>query len=267
MASELSVLAYLLNRLSEENRRSRDFTLGTLTDALRETIACFPIYRTYIDADVGRVSERDQEYVRQAIRVAKRRNRSMSASIFNFVEDTLLLRWPEGLDAEARREHARFVMKFQQLTGPIMAKGVEDTSFYIFNRLVSLNEVGGEPAHFGMPVEAFHQWIGARGERWPHAMNSTSTHDTKRSEDARGCARVHPRALRDPGPLAGACAALGADERRQAADGRRTPHPRPQRRVPPLPDAGRRLAAGGAGRGGARRLRRAHPAVHGEGDA
>ncbi|CAN5354247.1 malto-oligosyltrehalose synthase [soil metagenome] len=189
MASELSVLAHLLNRLSEENRRSRDFTLGTLTDALRETIACFPIYRTYIDADVGRVSERDQEYVRQAIRVAKRRNRSMSASIFNFVEDTLLLRWPEGLDAEARREHARFVMKFQQLTGPIMAKGVEDTSFYIFNRLVSLNEVGGEPAHFGMPVEAFHQWIGARGERWPHAMNSTSTHDTKRSEDVR--ARIH----------------------------------------------------------------------------
>ncbi len=189
LASELNVLAHLLNRLSEQNRRSRDFTLGILTDALRETVACFPVYRTYIHAEVGRVSERDSQYIERAVREAKRRNRSLSASIFDFVRDTLLLRWPENLDEEAREEHARFVMKFQQLTGPVMAKGVEDTAFYVYNRLVSLNEVGGEPAQFGLPVEAFHQWIARRGKRWPHAMNSTSTHDTKRSEDVR--ARIH----------------------------------------------------------------------------
>ena len=185
LASELNVLAHLLNRLSEQNRRSRDFTLGSLTDALRETIACFPVYRTYIDAHSGQISERDQQYVVEAVRQAKRRNRSTSTLIFDFVRDILLLRWPDDLDEDARREHARFVMKFQQVTGPIMAKGVEDTAFYIYNRLVSLNEVGGEPDAFGLAPAEFHQWIQSRQNSWPHAMNSTSTHDTKRSEDVR----------------------------------------------------------------------------------
>jgi (1->4)-alpha-D-glucan 1-alpha-D-glucosylmutase len=189
LASELNVLGHLLDRLSERNRRSRDFTLGSLTDALREIIACFPVYRTYIDARSGRVSDRDQGYIERATDTALRRNRSMSAAAFAFVRDTLLLRWPRNLNAEDRAEHVEFVMKFQQLTGPVMAKGVEDTSFYIFNRLVSLNEVGGEPDRFGIDVEAFHAYVTARAERWPHAMNSTSTHDTKRSEDVR--ARIH----------------------------------------------------------------------------
>jgi (1->4)-alpha-D-glucan 1-alpha-D-glucosylmutase len=109
----------------------------------------------------------------------------MSASLFDFVRDVLLLRWPEGLDDEAREEHARFVMKFQQLTGPVMAKGVEDTAFYVFNRLVSLNEVGGEPDRFGMSVDDFHAFNEERAERWPGALSTTSTHDTKRSEDVR----------------------------------------------------------------------------------
>jgi (1->4)-alpha-D-glucan 1-alpha-D-glucosylmutase len=189
LASELNVLGHQLNRLSERSRRSRDFTLGSLTDALREIIACFPVYRTYIDARIGRVSDNDRSYIEQATDAAMRRNRSMSASVFAFVRDTLLLNWPQGLNDESRAEHAEFVMKFQQLTGPVMAKGVEDTSFYIFNRLVSLNEVGGEPDRFGITVEEFHTYIADRAKRWPHAMNSTSTHDTKRSEDVR--ARIH----------------------------------------------------------------------------
>jgi (1->4)-alpha-D-glucan 1-alpha-D-glucosylmutase len=189
LASELTVLAYLLDRLSEQNRRVRDFTLGNLTHALRETIACFPVYRTYIDAHTGRIGEQDRAHVEQAIRLAKRTNPATNVQVFDFVRDLLLLRWPEGLDEETRAEHARFVMKFQQLTGPVMAKGVEDTSFYIYNRLVSLNEVGGEPDHFGFEPQAFHRWMQERQRRWPHAMNSSSTHDTKRSEDVR--ARIH----------------------------------------------------------------------------
>jgi (1->4)-alpha-D-glucan 1-alpha-D-glucosylmutase len=189
LASELNVLAHQLNRLSERHRRSRDFTLGSLTDALREIIACFPVYRTYVDAQAGRVSDWDRGYLEQATHTAMRRNRTMSTSVFHFVRDTLLLQWPEGLDENARAEHYEFVMKFQQLTGPVMAKGVEDTSFYVFNRLVSLNEVGGEPHRFGIRIEEFHAYVSDRARSWPHEMNSTSTHDTKRSEDVR--ARIH----------------------------------------------------------------------------
>jgi (1->4)-alpha-D-glucan 1-alpha-D-glucosylmutase len=189
LASELNVLGHQLNRISERNRRSRDYTLGSLAEALREIIACFPVYRTYIDARSGRVSDFDRGYIEQATEAALRRNRSMSASVFGFVRDTLLLQWPQNLSESDRAEHGEFVMKFQQLTGPVMAKGVEDTSFYIFNRLISINEVGGEPDHFGLPVEEFHAYIADRAARWPHAMNSTSTHDTKRSEDVRS--RIH----------------------------------------------------------------------------
>ncbi len=185
MASELTVLATMLNRLAERNRCFRDFTFGSLRDALRETIASFPIYRTYIDAQSGRVTERDHGYIDQSVRRAKRRNPSTDVSVFDFIHDLLLLRWPGDLDEAAREEHESFVMKFQQITGPVMAKGVEDTSFYIFNRLISLNEVGGEPDRFGIPVDEFHRQMMERAEKWPHALSSTSTHDTKRSEDIR----------------------------------------------------------------------------------
>src|SRR5690606_22901767 len=185
LVSELNVLAYLLDRISESNRRHRDFTLGSLKDALRETIASFPVYRTYIDAERGRVSPEDRQHVERAIRTAIRRNRATSRSVFDFIRDILLLQWPDDLDAGARERHARFVMKFQQLTGPVMAKGVEDTAFYIFNRLVSLNEVGGEPNRFGVAPHSFHRWIEQRARSWPLALNTTSTHDTKRSEDVR----------------------------------------------------------------------------------
>ena len=185
LASELNVLAYLLNRISEKNRRFRDFTLGSLTDALRETIACFPVYRTYIDAVSGHVSPSDSEQINRALRTAIRRNRATSPTIFEFIRSILLLQWPDDLTAEAREEHARFVMKFQQLSGPVMAKGVEDTSFYIYNRLISLNEVGGEPDRFGIEPEEVHTWLTVRRSIWPYAMNSSSTHDTKRSEDVR----------------------------------------------------------------------------------
>jgi len=185
LVSELTVLTTMLDRISEKNRCYRDFTWGALRDALREVVACFPVYRTYIDAFSGEVGERDRRYVETAVRLARRRNPSVSGRLFDFVRDVLLLQWPAELDEEARREHARFVMKFQQLTGPVMAKGVEDTAFYVFNRLVSLNEVGGEPDRFGVTVDDFHAFNAARAETWPGALSAGSTHDTKRSEDVR----------------------------------------------------------------------------------
>src|SRR5207302_5581533 len=106
-------------------------------------------------------------------------------SIFNFLRDILLFRFPENLDAQAREEHMHFVLKFQQFTGPIMAKGLEDTAFYIYNRLAALNEVGGEPQQFGLGVDAFHQRNLHRLRTWPGSLLATSTHDTKRSEDVR----------------------------------------------------------------------------------
>ena len=185
LISELTVLASMLDRISTENRCFRDFTWGALREGLREMVACFPVYRTYVDARSGDVAQRDREYVEQAIRAAKRRNPDVSATLFDFLRDVLLLRWPDELTPEEREDHARFVMKFQQLTGPVMAKGVEDTTFYLYNRLVSLNEVGGEPNRFGITPDEFHAFNLERAENWPGTMSASSTHDTKRSEDVR----------------------------------------------------------------------------------
>ncbi len=183
LSGELHMLARQVDRLSEKNRWSRDFTLNSLRHALREIIACFPVYRSYI-SERG-LNPTDQAYVESAVRRAKLQNPAISGSIFDFVRDLLLLRYRDS-DTEAdRAEQRRFVGKFQQLTGPVMAKGLEDTAFYVYNRLVSLNEVGGEPSSFGLSVEAFHDYLGQRQARWPRALSSTSTHDTKRSADVR----------------------------------------------------------------------------------
>jgi (1->4)-alpha-D-glucan 1-alpha-D-glucosylmutase len=185
MASEINSLAHQINRISEHNRYFRDFTLNSLRDAIREVIACFPIYRTYIAAETDHVEPRDRTCIEDAIACGKRRNPTIDPSIYDFLRDILLLRYPATFDPAAREEQRTFVMKFQQCTGPVMAKGVEDTTFYIYNRLVSLNEVGGEPQHFGVSVAAFHQQNLERQRDWPAAMLATSTHDTKRSEDVR----------------------------------------------------------------------------------
>jgi (1->4)-alpha-D-glucan 1-alpha-D-glucosylmutase len=178
------VLGNMLDRLSEQNRWYRDFTLEALSRTVRETIACFPVYRTYL-APGQPVTEEDKQIVERAVAAAKRRNPGMEESIFNFLRDVLLFRFPPNLDAKERAEHTHFVLKFQQATGPIMAKGLEDTVFYIYNRLAALNEVGGEPQQFGLSVEAFHERNVDRQRNWPVTLLATSTHDTKRSEDVR----------------------------------------------------------------------------------
>ena len=184
LANDINVLGNMVDRLSEQNRWFRDFTLQALVLAVRETIACFPVYRTYVEPDRP-VGQEDRSVIERAIAAAKRRNPGIEESVFNFLRDLLLLRFPENLDDQAQAEHAHFVLKFQQYTGPIMAKGVEDTAFYIFNRLAALNEVGGEPQEFGSGIAAFHRKNEERQRNWPDSMLNTSTHDTKRSEDVR----------------------------------------------------------------------------------
>src|SRR6202011_5570236 len=184
LANDVNVLGNMVDRLSEQNRWYRDFTLEALARAVRETIACFPVYRTYL-APGQPVSDADRDAIERAIAAAKRRNPAIEESIFNFLRDILLFRFPENLDEKAREAHMHFVLKFQQFTGPIMAKGLEDTAFYIYNRLVALNEVGGEPQQFGLSVDAFHGRNLDRHSSWPTTLLGTSTHDTKRSEDVR----------------------------------------------------------------------------------
>ncbi len=184
LVSEMNALSHRLQRITEKNRRYRDFTLYGLTATLREVIACLDIYRTYI-TESREVSERDQYYVRRAVAEAKRRNPETAGALFDFIGDTLLLRNLDEFRPEDRDDVVEFVMKFQQITGPVMAKSVEDTAFYIDNRLVSLNEVGGHPEEFGTTVSMFHRHNSLMQREWPYTMLTTSTHDTKRSEDVR----------------------------------------------------------------------------------
>jgi len=182
LSSEVYVLTNLLSHLAAADRRARDFTENLLETAVRETIACFPVYRTYIDHR-GQYSDRDRAFIRQAIGRARQRNRDMDASVFDFLENTLLLRGRMGDEIDEGELY--FALKFQQLSGPVMAKGVEDTAFYVYNRFVSSNDVGSAMDAFGITAEEFHAANRERLRSAPDAMLATSTHDTKRSEDVR----------------------------------------------------------------------------------
>ncbi|WP_165243728.1 malto-oligosyltrehalose synthase [Paludisphaera soli] len=184
LSSELHVLANQLERIALRDRRARDFTLNSLRTALREVIAAFPVYRSYITRE--NVLPKDRQLVGRAVGRAKRRNPLLSPAIFDFLTRVLLER-PEGPDAHLDDEPSRadFAGKFQQVTSPVTAKGIEDTTFYIYNRLIALNEVGGEPDHFGASPSSLHRWYARRAQTHPYALTTLSTHDTKRSEDVR----------------------------------------------------------------------------------
>ena len=183
MSSELHVLGNKLDRISERSRWTRDFTLHGLIQALREVISCFPIYRTYTTGVT--VLERDRDYIEHAVAEAKHRNPAASEETFDFIRSILLHNEIETVDADERQLRQEFVGRFQQFTGPMMAKAVEDTAFYRFNRLASLNEVGGDPERYGVDVQEFHDRNRHRQTQYPHGLLATSTHDTKRSEDVR----------------------------------------------------------------------------------
>jgi (1->4)-alpha-D-glucan 1-alpha-D-glucosylmutase len=183
MASDLQLLAHKLNRISERHRRCRDFTLNTLRLALREILACFPVYRTYIGR--GAVSERDRQVLCRAAAQAKRRNPGVDAAAFDFVRDVLLLEAPPEADDATGRQRELFAGRFQQVSSPVMAKGIEDTAFYRYFPLASLNEVGGDPSRGAVSIEEFHRHNLARQRQWPRSLLASTTHDSKRSEDVR----------------------------------------------------------------------------------
>ena len=203
LSSELYVLANYLDRISESDRHTRDFTHTAQRAALFEVVACFPVYRTYVTGE--RVTEEDRRYVDWAITTAKRRSTADDVSIFDFIRRILLLEGLEGRDDTYKRAVVEFSMRFQQFTGPVMAKGMEDTLFYRYNRLVSLNEVGADLRRFAVSPAAFHHANQERQRRWPHAMLCTSSHDTKRSEDVRArlnvLSEICRRLARAPGAL------------------------------------------------------------------
>ena len=200
MASELTVLTDMLDRLAESSRKSRDFTRDSLREVITEVVACFPVYRTYVDED-GWTPE-DRAVVERAIARARRRNPAMESSLFDFFREVMLPRdvepdplpndrrggYPPSTQEEAR-ERLRFAMKLQQYTGPVQAKGLEDTTFYRYNVLLSINEVGGDPGRFGRSIAEVHEANVQRLRHWPLELLATATHDTKMGEDVR--ARVN----------------------------------------------------------------------------
>jgi (1->4)-alpha-D-glucan 1-alpha-D-glucosylmutase len=185
MASELNMLAHRLNVISEKHRSSRDFTLRSLTRALAEIVANFPVYRTYVGEDQQAVSPGEREHIMRAVAQAKRRTPLTSPLIYDWIQDMLTLRFPPWAEEADRREWLEFAMRFQQITSPVTARGYEDTALYRFNRLVSLNEVGADPSRFGTPLAEFHAAMAERQRTYPNGLSATSTHDTKRGEDVR----------------------------------------------------------------------------------
>ena len=175
---EAGRLGELLSRIAANHVRFRNCKREELRDAMVELAASLPIYRTYVRPQDGVAGKADIAWIEQAETIARRKQPDLDPGLFGFLRDLLLLR----LNGQPEDE---FVVRFQQLTGPVMAKGVEDTAFYCFNRLASLNEVGGDPGNFGVAVGSFHESCRGQQARWPNSMLSTSTHDTKRSEDVR----------------------------------------------------------------------------------
>jgi (1->4)-alpha-D-glucan 1-alpha-D-glucosylmutase len=183
LAAEIEVLATQLDRIAQQDRHTADFTRAAIREALRDVTACFPVYRTYV-SERG-ISDEDRRIIHWAISVARRRSAGVDLSVFDFLRDVLLGEGAASRYESGRRALLEFTMKFQQVTSPVAAKGVEDTALYRYNRLVCLNEVGNDPRRYGVSTAALHQANLERARLWPHTMLATSTHDTKRSEDVR----------------------------------------------------------------------------------
>ncbi len=265
LASEVNVLTHMLNEISNGDRRARDYTRGVLREAIRETIAFFPVYRTYID-ERGHVSQSDRRYIEQATERAKRHNGTLAPAAFDFLRRILLL---EAGDNDGTmygyQRRLYFTLKFQQLTGPAMAKGLEDTACYVYARFVSNNEVGGTPAEFGLPPAEFHRGNLERAEHWPASMLATSTHDTKRSEDVRARLNVLSEMPAHWAAHVMKWRRINRGRKVQLTDGRIVPDNNEEYFLYqtlvgawPLRLEARRAATG---------VRAAHPAVHGKGGA
>lgn len=182
LAGDVDNLAQILKKIAGQSRLGIDFTMTGLKRTLSEVLTLFPVYRTYVNGDGLR--EEDRFYIKQVMEVARDRI-PLLLNELNFIEKILLLEWDSSLNEEQKALRLHFVMRFQQLSGPLMAKGIEDTLFYVYNRFIALNEVGGNPEKFGITVAEFHEFNQAQSVAWAYKMNATATHDTKRGEDVR----------------------------------------------------------------------------------
>ncbi len=178
LGSDVNRLSELLLQVCERHRRHRDYTRHQLTDAVRELATAFPVYRSYVRPAAREASEADRRVIGAAVARVKAARPDLDAALLDFLESLLTLQVGGDLEAD-------FVIRFQQLTGPAAAKGVEDTALYCYNRFVALNEVGGDPGRFGVAPEAFHAAQADAARRYPSGMVATATHDTKRGEDVR----------------------------------------------------------------------------------
>lgn len=178
LASELNRLTSLFIEICEQHRRHRDYTREDLYNVLLAVVTCFPVYRSYVNSEERCVSDTDRHYIQQAIARARIRQPELDLELFGFLQELLLLQRPGDRETE-------LALRLQQLTGSAMAKGMEDTAFYRYFRLVSLNEVGGDPDHFGVTPDEFHRRCRQALASWPRSMLATATHDTKRGEDVR----------------------------------------------------------------------------------
>jgi (1->4)-alpha-D-glucan 1-alpha-D-glucosylmutase len=178
LGSDVNRLTSLLMEICESNRDQRDYTRTEMRRAIREMAACFAVYRSYVEPTRGEIDDEDREHIRRAVECAKQKRADIGAGLFDFLGDVLALR-VKG------KQEAEFLMRFQQFTPPVMAKGVEDTAFYCYNRLAAMCEVGGDAGSNGVSVAAFHAYNAKMQATHPHTMTTLSTHDTKRSDDVR----------------------------------------------------------------------------------
>jgi (1->4)-alpha-D-glucan 1-alpha-D-glucosylmutase len=178
LGSDVNRLTTLLVDICEANRDQRDYTRAEMRRAIREVAACFGVYRTYVDPERGEITDEDRNYIWKAVEAAKQNRQDIDSGLFDFLAAILTAEVKGKLETE-------FLMRFQQFSPPVMAKGVEDTAFYCYNRLVAMSEVGGDPGSDGLSIEEFHAYNLKMQATHPHTMLTLSTHDTKRSDDVR----------------------------------------------------------------------------------
>ena len=209
LGSDVNRLASIFVNICETRRNQRDFTRAEIRRAIREVAACFAIYRTYVVPQRTQITDEDKHFIRSAVQCAKDQRTDIDAGLFDFMEQVMTLEVTGRLEAE-------FVLRFQQFTSPVMAKGVEDTAFYCFNRLTAMCEVGGDPGRDGIPVAKFHEYQVKMQATHPLTMTTLSTHDTKRADDVRARLTVLSEI---PGEYAEAIAAWAKHNERYKANG------------------------------------------------
>jgi (1->4)-alpha-D-glucan 1-alpha-D-glucosylmutase len=182
LASELGSLTSMLYRIAQSDRRSADFTYEALRTTIASTVASFPIYRTYVTGEGAGIE--DRRFIEWAVTLARKRSEMLGETIFDFVNDALTTDIARNGKYD-RAETLHFAMRFQQYSSALAAKGIEDTAFYRYTRLLSLNEVGGDPNRFGATIAAFHRHNEQHASSFPHGILATATHDHKRGEDTR----------------------------------------------------------------------------------